>query len=92
MELLKKYFKKQKRFCYRMEEIDGFIKGLSKEEINMNNFVNLKSLIELALLELGKEIYFWPLANASIVIDRAHNNKDNTPFLPKETSLSVDDL
>ncbi len=83
MELLKKYFKKQKRFCYKLEDIDNFIKGLSKDEINMNNFVNLKNLIELALLELGKEIYFWPLANANIVIDRSHTNKDNNPFQPK---------
>ena len=57
----------------------------------MNNLVNLKSLIELALLELGKEIYFWPLANASLVIDRAHTNKDNLTFHLKETPLSVAD-
>lgn len=73
---MKKYFKKQKKFMYRMDDVDSFIRGLSKEEINMNNFVNLKNLIELALLELGKEIYFWPLGNASIVVDRSHPNKE----------------
>lgn len=30
---------------YRMDDVDSFIRGLSKEEINMNNFVNLKNLI-----------------------------------------------
>jgi hypothetical protein len=50
IDILKKYFKKQKKFLYRMDDIDSYIRGLSKEQINMNNFVNLKNLIELALL------------------------------------------
>ena len=38
----------------------------------MNNFVNLKNLVELALLEIDKEIYYWPLNNAIIVIDKVY--------------------
>lgn len=30
IDLLKKYFKKHKKFIYKMEEIDGFIRGLTK--------------------------------------------------------------
>jgi hypothetical protein len=85
---LKKYFKRQKKFAYRMEDIDSFIRTLSKDEINMNNFVNLRSLVELALLELGKEIYFWPIANATIVIDRSHPAKDLAEFKPTGAQLT----
>ena len=72
MDLLKKYFKKYKKFLYKMEDIEDYIRGLSKQQINMNNFVNLKNLVELALLEIDKEIYYWPLNNAIIVIDKVY--------------------
>ncbi len=50
IDFLKKYFKRYKRFVYTMEEIDSYVRGLKKEEFNLNSFVNYKFLLELALL------------------------------------------
>lgn len=43
--MLKKYLKKSKKYIYKMEDIENYIRGLSKQQINMNKFVNLKNLV-----------------------------------------------
>lgn len=50
MDLVKKFLKKKKKSIYTMDEIDEFVRGLSKEEINLNSLVNKKALLELGLL------------------------------------------
>jgi len=54
MELVKKYLKKNKGMIHSIDEIDGFIKSLSIDEINMNRFANYRNLLEFGLLEMGK--------------------------------------
>ena len=45
MDLIKKELKKKKKNICTLEYIDGFVRGLSKEEINKNSFVNYKNLL-----------------------------------------------
>ena len=87
MDLLKKYFKKYKKFLYKMEDIEDYIRGLSKQQINMNKFVNLKNLIQIALLQLDKEIYIWPLNNATIIIDKAHGGNPHLKHFQKSIDI-----
>lgn len=47
------------------------MRGLSINEINMNKFANYRNLLEFGLLEMGKEIYFWPFVGQALVIDRS---------------------
>ena len=71
MELVKKYLKKNKGMIHSIDEIGGFIKSLSIDEINMNRFANYRNLLEFGLLEMGKEIYIWPFVGQALVIDRS---------------------
>lgn len=38
----------------------------------MNNFINFKNLLQIAILESGKILYFWPFGNNTIVVDKNH--------------------
>lgn len=57
----------------------------------MNGFVNYKALLELGLLEIGKQIYFWPFTNATLIVDRAHpppiDQKENDHFQVKNAVI-----
>ena len=57
-----------------MDMIESHIKEMHKEQININSLNNWKNLLELALLELDKHVYAWPVANSTLVIDRAHQS------------------
>jgi hypothetical protein len=72
MELVRKFLKKRKGLVLSLQEIDEHIRSLGIDRINMNKFANYRALLELGLLEMGKEVYFWPHLSASLVVDRAY--------------------
>ena len=50
MDLVKKYLKKKKSLIHTMDDIDGYVRGLSIDQINMNRFANYGGLLELGLM------------------------------------------
>ena len=78
-----------------MDQIDCYVRGLSIDQINMNKFANYKNLLELGLLEIGKEVYFWPFVNAGLIVDRhlfKNDQKKEDILSFKSISLNKEDL
>ena len=71
-EILKKYIKKNKKYLHKVDDIEDFVKLENKEFLNINHFINLRSIIQQLLIEMGKRVYFWPFENNAYILDRNH--------------------
>lgn len=70
IEIVKKYMKKNKVYIVKIEDIEAYIKNEKRDEVNFNNhFLNVKSVIQSTIVEMGKKVYFWPFVNNAFAID-----------------------
>jgi hypothetical protein len=55
-----------------LENLELHIKSQHKDQINLNGFVNFKGLLQSAVIDAGKKIYFLGFGNNFLVIDKGN--------------------